>query len=99
MDLSLYICMFQYICKQHLFASFASHSLQNIRINSHTNIQFDAKQIHVEANICFRGNIRFTFSHSGKYSLQNICFEADIPKTSSKFHIQANTGIRQQANN
>ncbi len=32
------------------------HTLQNIRTNLYTNIQFDAKKIHIEA-----------FSHTGKY--------------------------------
>ncbi len=87
---SLYIRMFRYISKHRLFASFASYSLQNIRINSHTIIRFDSKQIHVEANIRFRANTRFTFSHTGKYSLQNIHLEENIRKTSSEFHIQVN---------
>jgi hypothetical protein len=42
--------MFWNIRKQHLFASFISYSLQNIRTNLHTHIRFDAEQIHVEAN-------------------------------------------------
>jgi hypothetical protein len=42
--------------------------LLHIRTNLHTNIWFDAKQIHVEANIRFRANIRFKFSHTGEYS-------------------------------
>ncbi len=44
---------------------------------------------HVNANICFRAKIRFTFSHSCQCSLQNICFEANICKALSKFNIQA----------
>jgi hypothetical protein len=40
---SLHIRMLRYIRKHHLFASFASYSLQNIRTNLHTNIRFDAK--------------------------------------------------------
>jgi hypothetical protein len=75
---SLHIGMFQHICKHHLFASFTSYLLQNIRTNSRTNIRFYVKQIHVEANIRFRANIRFIFSHTGEYSLQNIRFEANI---------------------
>jgi hypothetical protein len=59
---SLHIRIFRYICKHHLFASFASYSLQNIRPNSHTNIQFDATQIHfgeyLNQNIRFEANIR-----------------------------------------
>jgi len=41
---SLHIRMFRYIRKHHFFASFASYSLQNIRTDSHTNIEFDAKK-------------------------------------------------------
>ncbi len=74
--------MFRFLRQNHLFASFASYSHQNIRTNLFTDIQFDAKQMHVEAYI------RLTFSHAGEYSLQYIHFEANIPKTSSKFHIQ-----------
>ncbi len=52
---SLHICLFRYILKQHLFASFPSYSRQNIRTHLHTNIQFDAKnsmlQQRVAANI------------------------------------------------
>jgi hypothetical protein len=44
-------------------------------------------QIRVEANICFRASIRFTFSHTGEYSFQNICFDANICKASREFHI------------
>jgi len=36
------------------------HSLHS-RTNSQTNIQFDAKKIHVKTNIHFRANIHFTF--------------------------------------
>ncbi len=87
---------FRYICKNHLFASFVSYLLQIMRRNLPTNIWFFAKQIHIEANIHFRVNIHFranicfTFSHTGEYSLQNICFVANIHKTSTEFHIQAN---------
>jgi hypothetical protein len=88
---SLHILMFRYIRKHHLFASF---SLQNIPTNTHTNIQVDTKQIHVEANICFRENIRFTFSHIGEYSLQNICFEANMAKLQANFYFQANIRFR-----
>jgi hypothetical protein len=35
---------FRYIRKNHLFASFASYLLQNIRTDSHTKIRFDAKK-------------------------------------------------------
>ncbi len=76
------IC-FIFICygrKHHLFASFNWYSLHDIHTNLHTNIRFDAKQIHVEANIRFRANICFTFSHSGKYLLQNIRFKVNICK-------------------
>jgi hypothetical protein len=41
---SLHICMFRYIHKHHLFASFASYSLQTVCTDSHTNILFDAKK-------------------------------------------------------
>jgi hypothetical protein len=37
---SLHKRMFQYIRKHHLFASFASYTLQNIRTDWHTNIRF-----------------------------------------------------------
>jgi len=84
--------MFWYIRKHHLFTSFASYLLQNIRTNLHINIRFDATQIHVEANIRFRANTRFLFLHTSKYLLQNIRFEANIHKTFSKFHIQSFCG-------
>ncbi len=73
--------MYRYIRKHHLFTSFSSYLLQNIRTSSHTNIPVYAKQIHVEANICFRANIRFTLSHTGEYLLQIIRFEAKIHQT------------------
>ncbi len=41
--------MFRYIRQHHLFTSFASYSLQNIRTNLHANIHFL-----VLANICFK---------------------------------------------
>jgi hypothetical protein len=83
--------MFWNICKHHLFASFASYSLQNIHTNLHTKIRFDAEQICTcWSKYRFRSNIRFTFSHTGKYLLQNIRFETNNHKTLSKFHIQAN---------
>jgi hypothetical protein len=75
---SLQIRMFRFIRKHHLFASFASHLLRNIRTKSDTNIQFDAQQMHVKASIRIRANIRYKFSHAGEYSLQNIRFEANI---------------------
>jgi hypothetical protein len=56
----------------------------------HVKIRFDAKMIHVEANICFRANILFIFSHTSKYLLQNFRFEANFCKTLREFHIQAN---------
>jgi hypothetical protein len=52
------------------------------------------QKIHVEANILFRGNIRFTCSHTGEYLLQNIRFEANIRKTLSKFHSQADIQLQ-----
>jgi hypothetical protein len=76
-----HIHLFWHICKHHLLASFTSYSLQNTRTNWHAYILFDAKQIHAVANIRFRANIRFTFSHTGKYLLQNICFEVNVRKT------------------
>jgi hypothetical protein len=60
------------------------HSLHS-RTNSQTNIQFDAKKIHVKTNIHFRANIHFTFS-IGIYSHQYISFESNIHKTFSKFN-------------
>ncbi len=63
------------------------------RTDSHTNILFDAK-IHVAANFRFRAYIRLRFSHNGEYLLQNMRLEANIRKTLSEFHIQAN--IRMQ---
>jgi hypothetical protein len=77
--------MFRYIRKHHLFASFASYSLQNIRTDLHTNIRFDAKNTFA-ANIRFRANIRLRFSHTGEHLLQNIRLEAN-------FHIQTNIRI------
>jgi hypothetical protein len=71
-----------------------SYSLPNIRTNLHANIQFDAKMIHVEANIRFGANIIFIFSHASEYLLQNICFEANFCKTSSEFRIQANIRLQ-----
>jgi len=90
----LHIRMFRYIRRHHLFASFASYSLRNIHTKSYTNIRFDAKQMHVGANICFGANIRFPFSHAGEYSLRNSCFEANIHKTSSEIHIQVNINLQ-----
>jgi hypothetical protein len=52
---SLHICIFRYIRKHHLFASFASYSHQNIRTNSHTNKRFHAKQI----RFLILGNVSF----------------------------------------
>jgi hypothetical protein len=69
--------MFRYVRKHHLFASFASYSLQISRTNSNTNIRFVAKQI--------------TISHTGEYLLRNnIRFEAKSRKTFNEFHIEAN---------
>ncbi len=42
---SLHISMFRYIRKHHLFASFASYSLQNIRTDSHTTVRFGATNL------------------------------------------------------
>jgi hypothetical protein len=78
---SLHIRMFQYIRKHHLFALFASYSLQNVRTYSHKNISFDAKKY-------------MSFSHTREYLLQNIRLEAKICKTLSEFHIQANIRLQ-----
>jgi hypothetical protein len=60
------------------------HSLhicfKNIRKNSHTNIQLDGKTN--------------AFSHIGEFLLQNIRFEANIRKSLSEFHIQANSRLK-----
>ncbi len=69
------------------------YSLKIICTNLYTNIQFHAKKIHFEANICFRANIHFIFFHAGKYLLQNIHFKANICKTSSNLYIQANVRL------
>jgi hypothetical protein len=42
-------------------------------------------------SICCKTN---TFSHTGEYLLQNISLEANVRKTLSEFHIQANTRIQ-----
>ncbi len=83
---SLHIRMFRYIRKHHLFASFASYSLQNTCTNSHTNILFNAKQMYflILANVSFKifglkqifANIK-RISHSSEYSLANICVHAN----------------------
>jgi hypothetical protein len=39
-------------------------------------------------------NARFAFSHTGKYLLQNIRFGANIRKTLSGFHFQANIHLQ-----
>ena len=49
---SLHICLFRYILKQHLFASFPSYSRQYIR----TDIQFDAKNSMLQRR--FAANIK-----------------------------------------
>ncbi len=71
-NLSEYRSYSLHIRKHHLFASFASYSLRNIRTNSYKNFRFDTKQMHVEVDIRFRANIRYTLSHAGEYSPQNI---------------------------
>jgi hypothetical protein len=84
------------------YTIYSHQSLQNIRTNFHTNIQFDAKQIHFEAFFASEQIFASTFSPTGEYSLQNICFEANIHKTSSEIYIQMSThslaNIRIQAN-
>ncbi len=72
--------MFRYIRKHHLFASFASYSLQKY---SH---KFEYKY-----SICCKAN---TFSHTSEYLLQNSRFEATIRKYLSEFHIQANIRLQ-----
>jgi hypothetical protein len=71
------------------FASNYSHKFAYEYLILWKKIHVNAN-IHFRVNIHFRANICFTFSHTGKYSLQNICFEANIHKTCSEFHILAN---------
>ncbi len=54
---SLHICMFQYIRKHHLFALFASYSLQmfaQIRIKIFYLIEKNTCNFLILANICFK---------------------------------------------
>jgi hypothetical protein len=73
------------------------HHLLHIRFKIFAQIRiqiFDLMlKIHVAANMCFRANIRL-FSPTGEYLLQNICLEANICKTLSKSHIQANIHLQ-----
>ncbi len=78
------IC-FIFTCFSIFANTIFSPSLQNICTNLNTNIQFDAKQIHGEANICFRANIYCTFPHTGEYLLQSLCFEANNSKLEVHF--------------
>ncbi len=52
-SLRLHIRMFRYIRKHHLFVSFASYSLQNMRTDSHTNVRFDGKNSWIIRSSCF----------------------------------------------
>jgi hypothetical protein len=62
---SLHIRMFRYIRKHHLFVSFASYLLQNIRFEA--NIRKSLSEFHNQANIRLK---IFTFKQifAGKYS-------------------------------
>ncbi len=86
--------MFRYIRKHHLFASFTSYSLQNIRTNSHTNIRFDAK-----TNTCWRKYLlqkKFSphiFSYWRIFALK-YSFWSESLQDFRKFHIQANICLK-----
>jgi hypothetical protein len=73
------------------FGTFAntiySHHSLHIRFKIFAQIRikiFDLMQIHVAANFLLQ------FFHTGEYLLQNIRLKANIRKTLSEFHIQAN---------
>jgi hypothetical protein len=74
------------------------HHLLHIRFKIFAQIRIQIFDLmlkkHVAATICFRANICLRLSHTGEYLLLNIILEANICKTLSKFHIQAN--IRSQ---
>jgi hypothetical protein len=72
---SLHIRMFWYIRKHHLFASFL-----HIRFKIFAKIRIQIFDLLQDKYI----------SHTGEYLLQNIRFEANIRKTLSEFHIEAN---------
>jgi hypothetical protein len=88
----LHIRMFQYL--QTSFNHIARFILASTYLHKFAYKYLVWCKIHVEANIDFRANICFTFSHTGKYLLQNISFEAIVCKTSSEFLIQANICIK-----
>ena len=86
--------MFRYICRYHLFASFASYSLPNIRTNSHTNTRFDAKQIHflILVNIRFKKYvlklifaILLRISHSSEYSYTGLWIRIPLFVSAKKY--------------
>jgi hypothetical protein len=86
--------MFRYICRCHLFASFASYSLPNIRTNSHTNTRFDAKQIHflILVNIRFKKYvlkrifaILWRISHSSEYSYTGLWIRIPLFVSAKKY--------------
>jgi hypothetical protein len=84
----LHIRIFRYIHIHNLFASF-TYTLQNIA-QIHLQI-FDLMQNKYMLKHIFTSELipALTFSHTGKYVLQTIRFEANIRKNSSEFHIQA----------
>jgi hypothetical protein len=77
-----------FVNSMYIFTSFASYSLQNIRTDSHKNVQLSAKN-----TCCSKYSLQSKYllkiSHTGEYLLLNICSEVNR-KTLSKFHIQAN---------
>jgi hypothetical protein len=81
--------MFHCIRKHRLFASFASHSLQNIRTNSHTNILFDANKYMSKRIFDSERMFASHFLITGEYMLESIKLEANVDKTLSEFRIQA----------
>jgi hypothetical protein len=92
--------MFLYIRKHHLFASFASYSLHNIRTDSPTNIRFDAKN-----SSCSEYSLQSEFPliifSCWRIFAPKYLFRSEDLQTLSEFHIQANyllANIRIQAN-
>ncbi len=76
------------IFEKTVYSHHSLHILFKIFAQIHIQI-FDLMQkIHVATNTRFRAYIRWRFSHTSKYLLQNICLEAKIRKTSSEFHIK-----------
>jgi hypothetical protein len=97
---SLHICMFRYIRKHILFASFASYSLENIRTNLHINIQSDAKN-----TCCSEYSLQSEYSHkiftywqifASKYSFRSEYLQNFMQISHSREYSLAN--IRIQAN-